>query len=165
MESEDSDYGSDALSTLDLELFQAENESTTHSQRTVLVALGTCNISTRRGELIKPTPRPAKKIQRQRRVQKGINQSSLFCHIIIVLTIPQYILLDLNDQNEFPTIPPPKIPSFFQAAAPSSFHNQNLPPKNSYHPSTPEQNYTSEARDNMEDSITSDDIEELQHSA
>lgn len=161
MESEDSDYGSDALSTLDSELFRAENESTTHSQRTVPVALGTRNISTWRGELVKPTPLPAKKIQRQRRIQKGINQSSLFCHIIILLTIPQYILLDLHDQNESPTIPPPKIPSFFQAAAPTSFHDQNLPPRNSYHPSTPEQNYTSDARENIENGMTSDDIEEL----
>ena len=113
MESEDSDYGSDALSTLDSELFQAENESITHSQRTVLVALGTRNISTQRGKLVEPTPNPAKKIQCQRRVQKGINPSSLFCHIITLLTIRHYISPDLNNQNESLTIPPPKISSFF----------------------------------------------------
>lgn len=70
---EDSDYGSDALSTLDSEFFRVENESTTHSQNTVPVTLGTRNIATRRVELVKPAPNPAKKIHRQKPVQKGIN--------------------------------------------------------------------------------------------
>ena len=78
MESEDSDYGSDALLTLDSELFQAENESITHSQKTVLVALKTCNISTRRGKLVEPTPNPAKKIQSQRRFRKVLIQALYF---------------------------------------------------------------------------------------
>ena len=110
MESKNSDYGSDALSTLDSELFQAENESITHSQRTVPIALRTCNISTRRGKLVEPIPNPAKKIQRQRWVQKGINPSSLFCYIITLLIICHYISLHLNDQFESLTVPPTKIP-------------------------------------------------------
>lgn len=74
-------------------------------------------------------------------------------------------ILDLNNQNKSLTILTPKIASFFQAVAPTSFHNQNFPSKNLYYLSILEQNYTLHIRNIMDDSIISNDIEKLQHSA